>query len=88
MLYLVQCKTIANWLNLQHFYNILVKYTTCCLWQFSLWIQFIYEALHWCKKSGLFWSIWLPQFHTFHHWRIPLAKRSPMTLILQTFWKI
>ena len=28
MLYLVQCKSIANWLNLQHFYNILVKYTT------------------------------------------------------------
>jgi len=28
MLYFIQCKNIANWLNLHCFYNILVKYTT------------------------------------------------------------
>ena len=28
MLYFIQCKSAANWLNLYWFYNILVKYTT------------------------------------------------------------
>jgi len=37
MLYLVQCKSIANWLNSQRFYNILVKYTTVVFGIFSLW---------------------------------------------------
>ena len=37
MLYLVQCKSIANWLNLHRFYNTLVKYTTVVFGIFSLW---------------------------------------------------
>ena len=29
---------------------------------------------------GCFDEFWIPQFHTFpHHWRISLAKHSPMT---------
>jgi len=32
-------------------------------------------------KVGCFEPFWLPQLHTFpHHWRISLAKHSPMTL--------
>jgi len=37
MLYFIQCKSIAKWLNLQCFYNILVKYTTVVFGIFSLW---------------------------------------------------
>ena len=34
MLCLVQCKSIANWLNSQCFYNILVKYTIIVICNF------------------------------------------------------
>ena len=38
MLCLVQCKSIVNWLNLQHIYNALRHHGesyNCCLWHLS-----------------------------------------------------
>ena len=63
MLYFIQCKSIANWLNLHFFYNILVKYTTvvfgifpCGFWMFNLQVmlQPCTSCRHWrAKLEGL-----------------------------------
>ena len=42
----------------------------------------IWVCLHCKKKWVVLTHFWLPQFHAFpHHWRIPLAKHSPVSLI-------